>query len=86
MSLITSSQAEHEAVLTAAKLIMAAVTTAPKARGVSEVSSVLLTAEEKERLARAMEEHDPRKAKPVGIFARDAQNIRKAAAVLLIGV
>lgn len=86
MSLITSLQAEHDAVLSAAKLIMIAVTTAPKGRGVSEVSSVLLTAEEKERLAEAMEAHDPRKAKPVGIFARDAQNIRKAAAVLLIGV
>jgi uncharacterized ferredoxin-like protein len=86
MSLITHSQAEHEAVLTAAKLIMVAVATAPKARGVSEVNSLLLTAEEKERLAGAMEEHDPRKAKPLGIFARDAQNIRKAAAVVLIGV
>jgi uncharacterized ferredoxin-like protein len=86
MSVMTSSQAEQEAVLTAAKLIMVAIATAPKGRGVSEVNSVLLLDEEKERLARAMEEHDSHKAKPVGIFQRDAQNIRKAAAVLLIGV
>ena len=86
MSLMTSSQAEEEAVLTAAKLIMVAITTAPKGRGVSEINSVLLLAEEKERLARSMEEHDSHKAKPVGFFKRDAQNIRKAAAVLLIGV
>jgi uncharacterized ferredoxin-like protein len=86
MSLMTSSQTLEDAVLTAAKLIMAAVVTAPKGRGVSEVDSVLLLGEEKERLARAMEEHDSHKAKPVGIFQRDAQNIRKAATVLLIGV
>ena len=86
MSLMTALQTEKEAVLTAAKLIMVAITTAPKGRGVSEVNSVLLLAEEIARLARAMEEHDSHKAKPVGIFKRDAQNIRKSAAVLLIGV
>ncbi len=86
MSLINSSQAEKEAVLTAAKLMMAAITTAPKGRGVSEVTSILLFDEEKEHLARSMEEQNSHKATPVGFFKRDAQNIRKAAAVLLIGV
>jgi uncharacterized ferredoxin-like protein len=86
MSLIGSSEAEKEAVLTAAKLIMAAITTAPKGRGVSEVTSALLLDEEKERLARSMEEQNSRKVAPVGFFKRDAQNVRKAAAVLLIGV
>ena len=86
MSLIGSSEAEKEAVLTAAKLIMAAITTAPKGRGVSEVTSALLLDEEKERLAKSMEEQNSRKAAPVGFFKRDAQNVRKAAAVLLIGV
>ncbi len=86
MSLIGSSEAEREAVLTAAKLIMAAITTAPKGRGVSEVTSALLLDEEKERLARSMEEQNSRKVAPVGFFKRDAQNVRKAAAVLLIGV
>ncbi len=86
MSLIGSLEAEKEAVLTAAKLIMAAITTAPKGRGVSEVTSALLLDEEKERLARSMEEQNSRKVAPVGFFKRDAQNVRKAAAVLLIGV
>ncbi len=86
MSLIGPSEAEKEAVLTAAKLIMAAITTAPKGRGVSEVTSALLLDEEKERLARSMEEQNSRKVAPVGFFKRDAQNVRKAAAVLLIGV
>jgi uncharacterized ferredoxin-like protein len=54
MPALTSAQAEQEAILTAARLIMAAVTTSPKGRGVSTISSVLLQGEEKDRLAQAM--------------------------------
>jgi len=86
MSVLTSAQAEKEAVLTAARLIMAAVTTSPKARGVSSVTSVLIHDEEKERLAKAMEDHGPQKKFNQDIFLRDAQNIRRSQAVLLIGV
>jgi uncharacterized ferredoxin-like protein len=86
MPLIPSSQGEKEAVLTAAHLIMAAVTTAPKARGISAIASGLLLDEEKERLAKAMEEHYSRKKFKIESFRRDAQNIRNSAAVLLIGV
>jgi uncharacterized ferredoxin-like protein len=86
MSILTSAQAEQEAVLTAAKLIMAAVTTSPKARGVSCVSSVLIQGEEKEQLAKAMEDHGPHKSFNQEIFLRDAKNIRRSAGVLLVGV
>jgi uncharacterized ferredoxin-like protein len=86
MSILSSSQAEPEAVLTAARLIMAAIATSPKARGVSAVSSVLLQGEDKERLALAMEAHGPQKKTKLDIFQRDAQNIRRSAAVILIGV
>ena len=86
MPILNSAQAEQEAILAAAKLIMAAVTTSPKARGVSTVSSALLRDEEKEQLARAMEDHGSRKSFNQDIFRRDAQNIRKSAAVLLVGV
>ena len=86
MSVLTSVQAEKEAILTAAKLIMAAITTSPKARGVSSVSSVLIQGEEKERLAKAMEDHGPQKKFNQDIFLRDAQNIRRSAAVLCITV
>ncbi len=54
MSLLTSAKAEQEAILTAAGLIIAAVTTSPQTRGVSTISSVLIPGEEKERLAAAM--------------------------------
>jgi uncharacterized ferredoxin-like protein len=86
VSILTSNQAEQEAVLTAARLIMAAVTTSPKTRGVSNLSSVLLQGEEKERLARAMEEKFSKKENRLDSFPRDAQNIRRSAAALLIGV
>jgi uncharacterized ferredoxin-like protein len=86
LSILTSNQAEQEAVLTAARLIMAAVTTSPKTRGVSTLSSVLIQGEEKERLARAMEEQFSKKGSRLESFPRDAQNIRRSAAALLIGV
>jgi len=86
MPALTSAQAEQEAILTAARLIMAAVTTSPKARGISAVSSVLLQGEEKERLALAMDNHGSRRKTRLDSFPRDAQNIRRSSAALLIGV
>jgi uncharacterized ferredoxin-like protein len=86
MSILTSNQVEQEVIVTVAKLIMAAVTTAPKTRGVSTIQSALIQGEEKERLAKAMEDHGLRKAFNGDIFKRDAQNVRNSAAVLLIGV
>jgi len=86
MPILSSAQAKNEAILTAARLIMAAITTSPKARGVSSVCSVLIQGEEKERLAKAMEDHARRKSINKEIFPRDAKNIRCSEAVLLIGV
>ncbi len=62
MSIITANEAEQEAIVTAAKLIMAAVTTAPKARGISTIQSALIQGEEKEHLAQAMDNHGLQKA------------------------
>jgi len=86
MAILTSQQAEPEAILAAAKLIMAAVTTAPKTRGVSTITSALIQGEDQERLAKAMEGHGTKKAFSGDIFKRDAQNVRHSHAVLLIGV
>ncbi len=86
MSILMSGQVEQEAIVAAAKMIMAAMTTAPKTRGVSTIQSALLQGEDKERLAQAMESHAPSKAAAGDFFKRDAQNVRNSAAVLLIGV
>ena len=86
MAILTSTQAEPEAILSAANLIMAAVTTAPKTRGVSTITSALIQGKDKERLAKGMEGHGAKKAFSGDIFKRDAQNVRNSHAVLLIGV
>ena len=86
MSILTANDVEQEAIATAARLIMAAVTTAPKTRGVSTIQSALIQGQEKEQLAQAMESHASEKASVGNIFKRDAQNVRASTAVLLIGV
>ena len=86
MPVLTPEQAEADALLTAAKLILAGVTTSPKTRGISSLTSILLQGEEQERLARAMEDQFNRKRHKLSFLRRDAQNIRQCAAVLLIGV
>ncbi len=72
-----------DSVLVVAKLMAAAAKTAPKARGVDNiVVKVLDRAEELEALAGKMEEM----AQKFGeFFLRDAQNVRRSAAVILIG-
>ncbi len=86
MPVLTLNEVEQEAVVTAAKLIMAAVATSPKTRGVSTIQTALLQGEEKEQLAKEMEKHSHQKASVGNIFGRDAQNVRCSAAVLLVGV
>jgi len=86
MAILKSNEVEQEAILTAARLIMAAVTTSPKTRGVSSIQSALIVGDDKELLAQAMEKHGPQKAAAKDIFRRDAQNVRNSAAVVLIGV
>lgn len=86
MARIDSGEAQFEAVLTAAKLIVAAARTAPKTRGLDSVKMVILTGEDVEPLATAMESKVSQKAHSLLFFARDAKNVRSSTAVLLIGV
>jgi uncharacterized ferredoxin-like protein len=68
MPILSSAKAEREAILAVAKMIMAAVTTSPKGRGVSAVTSVLIHGEEKEKLAKAMEDQFLKKGSRIEIF------------------
>lgn len=54
-----SREAEHEAVLTVARQICAAIRTAPKTRGLDYLESCILTGEDLERLADKMDENCP---------------------------
>ena len=80
----SSRVAEREAVLHVANLMCVAARTAPKARGIDNIVTIVLTDKEKGFLAKKMEEFGKRTERPPA-FARDANNVRQAQAVVLIG-
>lgn len=87
MGRLKSEQAERDAVRVAAAIMAASARTAPKARGVDAIETMILDGDDLEELAAAME----RKAedKPPYLsstFRRDANNVRSSHSVLLIGV
>jgi len=77
-------EAEREGVLYVANLMCVAARTAPKARGIDNIVSVVLSDKEKEALAQKMEEFAKRGERPLS-FTRDANNIRQAETVVIIG-
>ncbi len=81
--MLEESQLIKDGVLNVVKLMAIAAKTAPKARGVDNITiAVLITRDELERLASKMEEL----ADEYGQFLkRDAKNVRESDAVVLIG-
>jgi uncharacterized ferredoxin-like protein len=75
--ILDSNAVEGEVLLSVAKLMVASARTAPKTRGEDTIKTAILTGEDKEKLAKAMEQ--------IG-RVRDAGNVRDAGAVVLIGV
>ena len=86
MPIILDKEAETDTVLVAAKLLAISARTAPKGRGVDRVVTAIVTGTEKERIAMAMEAKVHQKRHPLKGFERDAGNVRKSPAVLLLGV
>lgn len=80
---ISSKQAEEEAVLDTARAMCAAARTAPKARGLDYLETCIVTGAEKEKLAEKMEELAEKKG--LEFLHRDAGNVRKSLAVVLMG-
>lgn len=82
-----SGQMEEQAVLQVAAQMCAAARTAPKAKGIDEICTVVLTGKDKEILAEKMEEIGERDfgASAEDWYLRDAQNVKDAQAVVLIG-
>ncbi len=73
----------RDSALIVAKLMAASAVTAPKAKGIDNiVVKILDKKEELEQLAKKMEELAPKYG---GFFARDADNVRKSDAIVLIG-
>ncbi|MBA7514143.1 hypothetical protein ES705_06168 [subsurface metagenome] len=79
-----SRDAETEGVLHVANLMCVAARTAPKARGIDNIVSTVLTDKEKDSFAQKMEEFGKKTERAAG-FARDANCVRQAQAVVLIG-
>jgi len=76
--------AEKEAVLHVANLMCVAARTAPKARGIDNIVSTILNDKEKESLAQKMEEFGKKTERP-HVFTRDANSVRQAQALIIIG-
>jgi uncharacterized ferredoxin-like protein len=83
----TDKHMEEEALLGTAARMCAAARTAPKARGLDQVLTLVLTGSDKDALADQMDLAAVREFgdKPNSI-ARDAANLRASQAVVLIGV
>lgn len=85
--LYKSGEMEEKAALQTAARMCAAARTAPKGIGVDTIHTLVLTGEDKEKLARKMEEIGTREMgdKMPTWYGRDAANVRKAQVVVLIG-
>ncbi len=82
--IIESNEAEKDAALEVAKLMLTAARTAPKARGLDTVVGAIVGGEDKTKLADEMERTGREKNLPTRI--RDAGNIRNCELVILLGV
>ncbi|MGC8998523.1 MAG: ferredoxin domain-containing protein [Candidatus Bathyarchaeia archaeon] len=81
---IESEIGEKEAILEAAKLMLAAARTAPKTAGIDDILTMIVYGEEKDAIAEKMEEIAEQRK--IDGFKRDAKNVRDSEAVVLIGV
>jgi len=83
---LSSEEAEREGVIEVAKLMAIGARTAPKARGLDSIKTLILEGEELEELAKAMEERSQEDPERLWFFKRNADDVRKSMVVLLIGV
>ena len=81
--IVFDEELEKAAVLEVGRLMAAAARTAPKGKGADTITAVLLTGDDKNRVAERMEMIAEKEDIP--FFQRDANNIFKVPAVLVIG-
>jgi len=74
---------ESDAVEMVARLMALSARTAPKARGIDVIRTLIVTGDERRVLARAMREYGERHN--AGLFIRDAGNVEASDACLIIG-
>lgn len=81
---IGGEEGEKEALLEAARLMQVAARTAPKAHGIDGIHTLIVYGEEKDIIARKMEEIA--EERNIDLFKRDARSVRDSDAILLIGI
>jgi uncharacterized ferredoxin-like protein len=86
MPISADREIESGAVFEVARLMAVSARTAPKGRGIDNISTAIVTGKEKDELANAMERRVEKKRHPLPFFKRDAESVRKSQAVLLVGV
>ena len=84
MPILTGKQGEAQGIQQAADLMMVACRTAPKSGGVDDIESLVLTEKEKEEVVHEMEKIAGERN--IEGFRRDADNVRRSPALLLVGV
>lgn len=75
--------AEKKVIERVAEFMCASARTAPKAKGIDNIVTAIITGKDKERLADEMERIGKEKKKKS--FLRDSENIKKASLLVLIG-
>jgi uncharacterized ferredoxin-like protein len=78
------TDAEKEAILEAAKLMLVAARTAPKTAGKDDIVTAIVYGHEKDLVAEKMEQIGEERG--LEAFKRDAKNVRDSEAVILIAV
>jgi uncharacterized ferredoxin-like protein len=86
MPITNSKQAEKDALLQAAKLMLLSARTAPKSGGIDDIQTLLAHGQEKDDIAAEMEKIAQERPNMTAGFKRDAQNLRDSEAAILIGV
>lgn len=86
MPLLSDDDLENKAIIEVANLMAVSARTAPKGRGVDNISIAIVTGKEKDELADVMERRMKQKRNPLSAFKKDAEAVRKSPVVILIGV
>lgn len=81
---IMARDAESDAVLEAAKLMLLAARTAPKTAGLDDLLALIVRGADKDAIADKMDEMA--QVRKIEGFKRDSRNVRDSEAVILIGV
>jgi uncharacterized ferredoxin-like protein len=84
MSIIKEDEAEEKGIVEVAQLMLVSAKTAPKAGGIGDILSAIVSGKEKDDLALEMEKVAEERSVPN--FKRDAMNVRDSNTVVLIGV